>query len=398
MINNKRTNVYILGAGASKDDGAPLMKEFFECAFTRIGGRIIPDPDTGKKAVNFNGTFGLPDDEEEIIIYERLAKILDQTYNTEFQKDIHLIRTRAEVRIPSFSSKARINVEQVLSEIDQAIRGETDFYGQREKTELKSLRNDLYYLIFDTLGNTIGLKRPNRYLSFVNKKLVHGDIHIIITFNYDVLLEEALTDPELFYQNKYENSAFNVENCENGKSPWSYELDFIDLNGFEPCYSISSDFVKVLKLHGSLNWSRCSKCGGLLLRVCDNLFAYKSVVQGKINCPSCHVFVEPVLIPPSRYKNIDDPNNRKIWDLSCNWISKADTISIIGYSLPQSDCHVHKLLEHAKKGKHRGYILNIINPDEAVQNRFCNILSEGALEVRKYHSFCEYLEELDCKL
>jgi hypothetical protein len=392
MIDSKRTNVYILGAGASKDDGAPLMNEFFERAFTGIGGEIIPDPDTGKKAVDFDGTLGLPDDEEEIKIYERLAKKLDQTYGTEFGKDILLGRTRGEEVIPSFSSKAPINIEQVLSEIDEAIKGETDFHGYRERIDLKSLCDDLHYVIFDTLGNAIGLKRPpKRYLDFVNKKLIHSDIHIIITFNYDVLLEEALNDPELFYRNKYENSAFNVENCENRKSPWSYELDFIDLNRFES-YSMSSDFVKVLKLHGSLNWSRCPKCGGFLLRRSASFLAYKIVIQGKINCPRCHVIAEPVLIPPLRYKHIDDPNIRKIWDLSRDWLNKADTISIIGYSLPQSDEHVLKLLEHAGNDKGGGYVLNIINPDVAVQNRFCNILSKGASEVRKYHYFYEYIE------
>ena len=395
MIDNNRINLYILGAGASKDDGAPLMNEFFECAFRGIGGRIIPDPDTGKKAVGFNGTFGLPDKEEEIEIYERLAKILDQKYGTQFQKDIHSIRTRAE---PSFSSKACINVEQVLSEIDQAIRDGTDFYGQRERTELESIRDDLYYLIFDTLGNTLVSDRHDRYLTFVNRKLIHGEIHIVITFNYDVLLELALTDRKLFCQNKYENSAFNVENCRDGKFPWSYELDFIDLDGLESCYSISSDFVKVLKLHGSLNWSRCPKCSGLLVRVPFHYCAYKSFVQRETNCPRCDVAVEPVLIPPSMYKNIEHhPNLRKIRDLSCYWLSQADTISVIGYSLPQSDEHILGLLKHAGKGKRRGYILNIVNPCAKVRNKFCNLLSKGASTVKEYHSFCEYLEEHDNK-
>lgn len=396
MENNKKVNVYILGAGASKEDGAPLIKEFFECAFTRIGGRIIPNPFTGKKEINADATIGLPDTEEEIRLYTKIAKKLDRFYGTEFQKDIYYIRTRGEIIIPSYSSKAKINVEDVLSELDESIYYGTNFHDITNIDEIKSLKTDLLYVIFDTLGNTIGSKTPKKnYLKFVNEILVPGEVHIIISLNYDVLLENALTDPEMFFHNRYQNEIFNIRSNKNEKSPWSYELDFIDIGGYEPCYSFKSNFVNVIKLHGSLNWRYCNKCKGLLLENTVNLLAYKDIIE-KAKCPCCKTesSIEPFLIPPTRYKNLKNPIIKEMCEKSKNWLSIADTISVIGYSLPESDKHVLQLLSFAKYSNNN-YVLNIANKSKVDRRKIRNLLSIGAKTVEEYCTFFEYLKDSD---
>jgi len=70
MKNNKKINVYILGAGASKEDGAPLTNEFLLYAFSHI------------EPIDSN-----------IKIYERLSKKFDDIYGTKFYKGFKLGKT-----------------------------------------------------------------------------------------------------------------------------------------------------------------------------------------------------------------------------------------------------------------------------------------------------------------
>lgn len=368
MKNGKKVNVYILGAGASKDDGAPLTCEFLEYAFSHID--------------EINQDFSR---------YENLSRTLDSLFGTHYHEDVRLAK-RGNYIVESYSSREILNIENILNELYDAVKKNKTYRNIKCRKKIEDIKDDLIYLIFNTLGREIG-SRPSieSYLNFVNKILLTGKIHVIVSLNYDVLLENALCDPEKFFCNKYQNIIFNIDSNKDKKSPWSYNLDFVDIRGYEPCYSCKSSFVILIKLHGSLNWSYCTKCEGLILEHTNNYSAYKDIIDGKIRCKFCSSITEPFLVPPIKYKELNHPILKEMCEKSKYWLSVADTISVIGYSLPESDTHIKELLENGTKNNNE-YSLTIVNKSYEDISKTNKLLSNNSIETNIFCTFSEYLE------
>jgi len=101
--------------------------------------------------------------------------------------------------------------------------------------------------------------------------------------------------------------------------------------------------VKLLKLHGSLNWAFCPVCNSLWLSLRGKIA--DRIVTERICCDRDHAVQQPLLIPPTWLKVYDNPHLVKIWLEAEHTLRKANTIFFIGYSLPESDFHVRYLLK-----------------------------------------------------
>lgn len=152
------------------------------------------------------------------------------------------------------------------------------------------------------------------YMGLIGRFLTESSPNIcdtVITFNYDLLAEDAL---------------FNL------KIPFTYGLpdDFVDYVGSRRCATASEVIkaLKVLKLHGSLNWSK-SDTNRLLIYP-----DYSDVLNAG------H---EPLLIPPTWRKNIGG-NLETIWDEAVQALRNATRIIVIGFSIPPVDMHFKYLV------------------------------------------------------
>jgi NAD-dependent SIR2 family protein deacetylase len=109
--------------------------------------------------------------------------------------------------------------------------------------------------------------------------------------------------------------------------------------------------VKLLKLHGSLNWLQCSRCMRLYAKF------YKKVAvsanKNKISCRHCdenfpehkrkHI-ISSNLIMPTYIKDLSNPQYKIIWQNAGIEISEAEKLVFIGYSLPSADFEMRQLL------------------------------------------------------
>ena len=109
--------------------------------------------------------------------------------------------------------------------------------------------------------------------------------------------------------------------------------------------------VKLLKLHGSLNWLQCPRCMRLYAR-----FFRKDGVLDYSNLESCrhcdrnfpeerdnHKLASN-LIMPTFIKDLTNPQYKIIWQNAGIEISEADKLVFIGYSLPNADFEMRQLL------------------------------------------------------
>lgn len=249
----------------------------------------------------------------------------------------------------------------------------------REKKDLKYIDTliNLICIVFDVV-----LKGPT---SQIHTELVNrfnpGDI--VISYNYDITLDNALME---------------TKNVEEG----IYRLNFDRKHdgSWNPCDNSPADF-SVLKLHGSLNWLKCSRCGALLYyggRKAVSELSYQLMGLGSssidLKCPTCQSNeLKPLLIPPLLSKELHVEELRYSWYLAEKAIQSAEKIVVIGYSLPSTDFYSEFLFRKAINQRFRGkpqlQIVDINNT--GVSKRFKTIF--GISECEKYTDLKDYLDK-----
>ena len=104
--------------------------------------------------------------------------------------------------------------------------------------------------------------------------------------------------------------------------------------------------VKLLKIHGSLNWLQCTNCQRLFTS-----FKEKTVVSEKVNtqCRHCEAHDIPArlrgtLIMPTFLKDLTNFQLKLVWQNAAVEIMEASRLVFIGYSLPDADFEFRQML------------------------------------------------------
>jgi len=172
-----------------------------------------------------------------------------------------------------------------------------------------------------------------------------------VTFNYDLLLETALSQEAI---------------------PYSYRLD------------PSGQIVTLLKPHGSINW---------FLRSPGKMFAGKG---WSTFGPNISVFdgLDPGLLPfgqrswrqaaliaPTPHKQIAFAEMKRVWTSFSSAVHSSPTLLSIGYSMPEADRLARLVLNRASP-KHGRRRITVVNPAD-VRAQYCQCISPDCIFVRK---------------
>lgn len=349
----REMETYVFGAGASAPYGAPTMGQFLSKAFS---GWTLTPPD----ATDFEGDLKI------------VAGAIDGQYGTNLlaaQQGGDYFSADAEVAL------SKINVEELLALADE--------------NKKPDIRKALERVIFRTIESTIHQGSNREYYKQLMTELVEsGQEACLISFNYDLLLDRALTDA-----------------ARNTTGTWSYGLSF--RAGIEqfPSYRDSTDpVISLLKLHGSLNWGQCQHCGSLRLwpyNTYDNIFH-----KNWPNCNNCNGIstgFEPVLVAPTPAKQFPRPLD-SAWETAANCLNKTKKITVIGYSFPAFDRKSRRLFlknfiipnlfgNPAPK-------LIVIDPDQctrkAIKSLFLPAVDKNIDEYCSFEDYCEALQKSRC--
>lgn len=101
----------------------------------------------------------------------------------------------------------------------------------------------------------------------------------------------------------------------------------------------------LLKLHGSVDWWRCTRCQGIVKDSSLDIFFEEQ-------CPICQksgTRFDAVLMTPTLMKNPNEGPLEEVWRLAFVLLSGADEIVFMGYSLPQADHALYHLVMQAKR-------------------------------------------------
>jgi len=338
--------VFILGAGASRDCGAPLMNDFL---------------DTASRLLSTNEVSGKNEDFERV--FRAISSL--QAVHSKSQLDLN-------------------NIESIFTalEIANILKKLPGFEPEEIPLAIASLKE----LIVVTLERTIDfptrgqcIQAPSSYDSFSEllvylKKEAHPSKNpAVITFNYDIALDVAMH--------------------RSGLGP---------VYGFGP--SVNSHYpVHLLKLHGSLNWAVRSDSGSVQPLTLQEYFS-KYRYRGFDECGSCKIPIgsqlqeyyanhtdvrvnaEPVIVPPAWNKADYHQLLSTIWGTTAKELEEAEYIFIIGYSLPETDAFFRLLYGLGTVGEKPLKKVVVYNPDTSgvTENRFKKMMGPGALARFEY--------------
>jgi len=333
--------VFILGAGASKQAGAPLMGDFLDSA-----SKLLVMGETGDKQKDFERVFSA---------IGSLQKV-----HSKSQLDLS-------------------NIESVFNAFEMAnILGKMpDINPEDIPQVIESLKE----LIVKTLERTVKfavpemqIEAPSPYKEFAELVYFLGQTSkpaysvSIMTFNYDVSVDVA------FYR-------------------YGLGINYgIDSN------NSSKTEIPLLKLHGSMNWGfdenkeviipvpissiidnyGIPNLGGR--RYCTVDVARKMKMYF-INKADLKISPVPVIVPPTWNKVDHFKGLASIWAKAAAELGEAEYIFIIGYSMPETDAFFRYLYALGSVGDNPLKQITVYNPDDTgqIKGRYKDMLGPGAI-------------------
>lgn len=310
----KTKTVYVLGAGFSVEANAPsqekLVQKIFEVHKTNPG--VFKENRIAEFVKFLNKTLCIPTDLQETIPLEDIFTPLDSC-------------------IANNVSFKNLSVQDVV---------------QKRK------------LVFELIGLTLQFLLENsdkKYIDDFAKYVVQAskvrkqnyrtiDPVSIISTNWDILLDNSLyneiSNPADLAVVDYCCYISSYNESDDSVKPG---LEILGQGGFN---------VKLLKLHGSLNWLQCPKCQRIYVKFNEKIAMNPYANIARPTCRHCdknfgkqksHNLVAN-LIMPTFLKDLSNPQYKIIWQNAGIELSEAKKIVFIGYSLPQADFEMRQLL------------------------------------------------------
>ena len=394
--------VYILGAGASKTSNLPTQAEILPLIFS-----IRPDANGKIEAADDFLSLSLDDKAEKLgqfySLFDEYRQILGEFIILNFstsekvnqyrvaikhaknlrEVDADTIKQKEEFLFRAYDVAKSVNVtlEDLFTIFDNVAAGREHFR-LYSPDSMGRIHNQLKLCIIYTLVHSIYTSCDDtHYKKFaqllINTRLdttLKEDKLAVITLNWDDVLERSLFSLCNEYNAKLQR----------GQKRISPDLCFYDYSlntseSYVPSTHIKAKGlknIKILKMHGSLGWLECPKCG----RIYTDFNREIAVDEySGMRCPNCFtsellVGEDPILrsliITPTFMKSLDNLNIKNIWHNAFIDISEASHLIFIGYSFPDADFEMRCLLKKAvKSDAHITVVLNDSNyPEKYIES------------------------------
>lgn len=272
---------------------------------------------------------------------------------------------------------------------------------QRLDAELRDDRNDVVELIrIENLLTTYFAEylyhfrdsQSHQTPLFDLARSIQRDPSVVITFNYDTLLEEALesasgvnpSHPELLGQDDDipdEDLSYSHFNW-NRPRAYGVEFDEVQIHRAGLSALVTGErFYQhpgnelyqppLLKLHGSTNWfvhsgvmmhesmpPSKSRRGQTLVYRAPQSINLPAMLDGEL--------LRPIIVTPVLNKRLLDlPMLTSVWEIAKSELRSCERLVVIGYSFPPTDFHVRRLFREAFADRPPRE-LSVVNPDTSV--------------------------------
>lgn len=347
-----RNLVIILGAGASFEFGAPLMKDFY-----RVASEIFVNSEDKTIKEHFS------------IVFEFINRL--QKAQAKANIDLH-------------------NIEQVYTALEMAKLLGLEHLRASGKSWSKMEDSMRFFLTHNIESRSLLPPSPNMHAHHQNSQdparlgmkkpnfsAVAGHIQVlkkygwnvsILSFNYDLVTEAVLSQQHI-----------KVDYCLDKRE---------NIN--------DNNIVPLLKLHGSINWQPENKNRQVSIKVTPyedlgnykNSHLYSTTLNNKVVTNISKHFT-PFVIPPVWNKATYQSSLSKVWKTAAKKLSEASHVYCLGYSLPVTDGFFKQLYALGTIGnspflQFRVFDIEPADKPMGVNSRYLELLGRGAENVFSY--------------
>ena len=310
----ERDVLFVFGAGASISEGAPLQSDILKLIFNPSEKELISS-DAANEVRNF---------------------IRENFY---------------------ISNECYPSLESIFGYLDYFINKRESLGAKYPRNKILEIKEALVRLIHYVISKPIK-KLHSTYRKFWESVSSTNRNVSVITMNYDTLLDESF---DFLYPDKaYIDYCIELMNYHHYDSIsasdwWINPREPVPVwDGGDP------KPIKLIKIHGSLNWKYCNCCNQVLLTAWDTKIdltsmGFKGYIHASCENPTTKEFdlvcpldgnkFETFIVPPSHIKELDHPAINKLIDEAGIEIRKAKKIVFIGYSFPDADVHLKALFK-----------------------------------------------------
>lgn len=299
--NDQPSTVFIFGAGASYGDGVPLQADILPL--------IVKDEDPQLK-------------HSETV--KRLRSFLTEYFS-------HGEQT------PS--------LEEVFGFIDFFINNDLSLSKQWGVEELIGIKRDFTKAIHYLISKST--QKSGVFNEFWKKiRSVEPEIGVITT-NYDTLIDESF---DAIYPECLIDYCLDFVNFRhpNAGIPFDWWID--PKKPTEHFQYSRPTRIKLIKIHGSLNWKYCSCCGQIILTPWQHQYnlkldSFKSFFDTQTTeCPFDGTKLVSLLQMPTHLKSNNKFIFSKLYDEASYLVGNAKQLVFVGYSFPEADVHIRALV------------------------------------------------------
>ena len=439
--------VYILGAGASASAHIPTQAGILDLVFSLnqqsfFNQKMAPDfidmdiNESAQKLQSFYSIFDsyrselgqfivsnfASDDKmvQYVLAMTEASKIDENSEENIAKKD--LLKEKAYEIVKSVNT----SLEDLFTIFDNVSIGREHFrlYSPQKMDEIHThLKMCIIYAMAFRIVTDCDNTAYNRFSKMLLSRRLNAsqkeDNLAVITLNWDDVLEQTIHK---------QCEEYNKTTTKNQTKIYPdlcfYDYDYHKDEKHIPSTHIKAKGnknIKILKMHGSLAWLECPKCGRILTDYSSEI-AYEEF--GKAKCPYCDSSnsdgpgLRSLIITPTFLKSLNNLNIKNIWQNAYIDICEADHIIFIGYSLPDADFEMRCLLKKAVKdsadikvvltestnpqcyidklkrcGLDEEEISKIISKMALPHNRYVSFFGESKVSF-EYGGFNKYLDEL----
>lgn len=326
--------VFILGAGASQEAGGPLMNGFLDAA-----EQIWKDKQPNKPTASFD------------LVFKALGS-LNAAHAKAALDTNHLEEVFGACEMGKLTGRLADLHPEEIEELGVAFR----------RVIVTTLDRSISFPIEQ--GRLMPPEPYTRFGRLVSKLNEAGFGPVsFITFNYDMAI-----DALLFSQRERVDYCFGTP---------------------------EANHVPLMKLHGSVNWARCTKCKRVAPWTLNEFFSKRSwsphlqfekAPRVRLDMTldqfkHCEVECSPeaVIVPPTwnkaQYQEIVS-----VWQHAARHLSEAENIVIVGYSLPSADQFFRYLYAVGTISGARIKRFRVVDPSDEPESRFRALLGPTARE------------------
>ena len=320
-----RNIVFVLGAGASNPDGVPLQRHILPLI---LSDEEIAGSDIGKSVIDF---------------------VKD---NFKFDSVQNLYP----------------DLESVFGFIDYFIHQNESLSNKHTVQEIRKIKESLIKLIHHVVNKSTD-KKSQVYHQFWEAIKEYNSNISILTLNYDTMLEQAFESS--FESFGYLDYCINLMNYEKRDELKSFGFWVDPRQPVRIARDYSPVPIKIIKLHGSLNWKYCNCCNQTLLTPWDRdielnkgkFTGYRSSDKEKYVyvCPIDRTEFETLILAPSFAKRLNQPVISQLMSEAAREIRSTKKIVFIGYSLSSADVHIRALFKKQLESDVKVYVINTRN-------------------------------------